>query len=309
MTELENFRSNPLVDPALSIWSWEVGVYLFLGGITAGVMILAALAAWPGRQSRAMRWMPLLAPVLLSAGMGALLLDLELKLQVFRFYTAFRPSSPMSWGAWILLLIYPATIALGLARLEALEIRAILGRWPRLERRVARVKEWVTVHEPSLARINVALGIALGAYTGILLGSLGARSLWSSMVLPALFLVSGVSTGAAAMMLFPLSDEERHRLTRWDLAAIVTEIALIGLFLVDLSTDGLPGELAAGLLLGGPYTAVFWGFVVLAGLLLPLLMETVELGGRARATVMTSVLLLVGGLALRLILVSAGQAT
>ena len=35
---------NAKIDPALAIWSWEIPVYLFLGGMTAGVMILAALA-------------------------------------------------------------------------------------------------------------------------------------------------------------------------------------------------------------------------------------------------------------------------
>ena len=33
-------RSNALIDPGLHIWTWEVAMYLFLGGLTAGVMIL-----------------------------------------------------------------------------------------------------------------------------------------------------------------------------------------------------------------------------------------------------------------------------
>jgi formate-dependent nitrite reductase membrane component NrfD len=60
--------------------------------------------------------------------------------------------------------------------------------------------------------------------------------------------------------------------------------------------------------LGGPYTATFWSLVVIAGLLVPLLLETVEALRRLRPTVLASVLVLVGGLSLRWILVVAGQA-
>ena len=31
-------RHNDNVDPFLSIWTWEISVYLFLGGMTAGMM-------------------------------------------------------------------------------------------------------------------------------------------------------------------------------------------------------------------------------------------------------------------------------
>ena len=120
MTEIEITRHNHLIDPALQIWGWEIPVYLFLGGMAAGLMIVSALI-WrrvdPERRSTVMAWMPFAAPVVLSIGMGALFLDLEYKLHVFRFYTAFRPTSPMSWGSWILLAIYPLTLLLGLARL------------------------------------------------------------------------------------------------------------------------------------------------------------------------------------------------
>ena len=31
-------RHNYKVDPGLAIWSWEIPVYLFLGGLTAGIV-------------------------------------------------------------------------------------------------------------------------------------------------------------------------------------------------------------------------------------------------------------------------------
>jgi formate-dependent nitrite reductase membrane component NrfD len=49
MLELVTTRHNPMVDPALHVWGWEIPVYLFLGGWVAGSMIIAG---WLARQGR-----------------------------------------------------------------------------------------------------------------------------------------------------------------------------------------------------------------------------------------------------------------
>ena len=33
MIELTTTRHNPLIDPSLHVWGWEIPVYLFLGGL------------------------------------------------------------------------------------------------------------------------------------------------------------------------------------------------------------------------------------------------------------------------------------
>ena len=43
MHEIEVNRASNMIDPSLTIWGWEIPVYLFLGGVTAGIMILAPL--------------------------------------------------------------------------------------------------------------------------------------------------------------------------------------------------------------------------------------------------------------------------
>ena len=71
MTEVEIFRNSTSIDPQLYIWGWEIPVYLFLGGLTAGIMILTAIAGRQsarGMQSRAMRLLPFAAPLLLLVG-------------------------------------------------------------------------------------------------------------------------------------------------------------------------------------------------------------------------------------------------
>ena len=311
MPEIDLIRHNAGIDPSLHIWGWEVPVYLFLGGLTAGVMILTALlGARATRLSRWARWLPLAAPVVLSAGMLALFLDLAYKEHVYRFYLALRPTSPMSWGSWILLAIYPATLLLWLGQLTEDEAASLSGSAPvrPLGRLLLAARAWAVPRLSGLRRANVLLGMALGGYTGLLLGTLGARAAWSSAMLGPLFLASGVSTGAAFLMLFPVDHSEHARLRGWDLAAVVTELALLGLFLVGLLTGGASGRAAAALFLGGPYTAAFWALVVLAGLLVPLALETLEARRGLRPTLLAPVLLLTGGLALRWVLVGAGQA-
>lgn len=315
MNEIELNRANHLIDP-LHIWGWEVPVYLFLGGITAGLMIFSALLAWRvprEERSRWARWLPFGAPVMLSLGMLALFMDLEFKQHVYRFYLAFIITSPMSWGSWILLAIYPATLLMGLTaltegELETLErwgpVRTLgLGRLMRCARgrfSSARATEF-------LRWSNLILGVALGGYTGLLLGTMGARAAWSSSLLGPLFLVSGFSTGAALIMLLPVNEKEHHLLRRWDVGAITLELALIGLFILGLVTGGASSAAASQLFLGGPYTALFWSLVVFAGLLIPLIIESVEALRKYPPAYVAPALLLVGGLSLRWILVAAGQ--
>jgi formate-dependent nitrite reductase membrane component NrfD len=63
------------------------------------------------------------------------------------------------------------------------------------------------------------------------------------------------------------------------------------------------------LLLGGPFTAVFWVLVVGLGLLVPIVIQTLTATHRIRHTVVAPVLVLVGGLVFRMVMVSAGQLT
>jgi formate-dependent nitrite reductase membrane component NrfD len=314
-TELEINRASSLVDPELHIWGWQIPTYLFLGGLAAGLMILGALL---GRRdpdeerSRWARWLPLAVPLLLCLGVLALFLDLANKWRVHRLYLAFRWSSPMSWGSWILVAVIPAALLLGLAALSEREAGKLAAWAPlrllRIGGLVRRARALGLRHAAGVRAANVTLGIALGAYTGILLGTLGARPVWHSSLLGPLFLVSGFSTAAALMMIFPLRAAEHARLRRWDLGAIGLELALLAVFFLDLATGGAGSRQAAALFLGGRFTALFWALVVVAGLLVPLVIELTESRRRLPPTLVAPALLLVGGLSLRWILVVAGQA-
>ena len=42
MVEIITNKLNPQVLPHLDVWNWEVPVYLFLGGLSAGLLVLAS---------------------------------------------------------------------------------------------------------------------------------------------------------------------------------------------------------------------------------------------------------------------------
>lgn len=304
MRELVLTRHNDLIDPLVRVWGWEIPVYLFLGGWVAGMMILVGYFLLRGRNREdtcVCSVLPGTSFVLLSLGMGALFLDLEHKLYVWRLYTTFEVTSPMSWGAWILLLVYPA-----LAAAFALRPPGILrDLFPAVDRLSRRLDTPVGVR--GIAAANLVLGIALGIYTGILLSALGARPFWNSAILGPLFLVSGLSSAAAFGHMVARHQEERELLARSDNVFLAIELFVVALFLVGLLSSSQAHVAAARLVLGGPFTAPFWVLVVGAGIVIPLMIQLLAVTHRIAHTPVGPLLVMTGGLALRFVIVAVGQ--
>lgn len=311
MNETTLTRHNHLIDPTLHAWGWQIPLYLFLGGMVAGIMILTGirmLRRGEGEASLAWALLPWSAPAAISFGMFFLWLDLEHPFNAWRFYMAFKVASPMSWGAWILLGVYPVSILMAWVSTPDRLRGRLLARLPSLPA-VVRIDAWARQRGRGLGALNILLGAALGIYTGVLLGTMAARPLWNSALLGPLFLVSGLSTGAAFMLLYGLKEEERMFLGRADMALIGVELALLALWMIGLGSAGAPAQGALAAILGGPYTAAFWTLVVALGLVTPLAGEWLELKHGAVPGRGTAILVLIGGFALRWILVFGGQAT
>ena len=149
----------------------------------------------------------------------------------------------------------------------------------------------------------------LGIYTGILFSAFNARPLWNTSILGPLFLASGLSAGAAVVIWMSKNHAERKRFAQLDLMIIGIELFLIiHMFMGFLASTQVQID-AANLFLGGEYTAPFWIFVVFLGMIVPAILEGMELKGYKIPVVIPVVLVLFGSVMLRFIIAYAGQAS
>ncbi|HAM54866.1 MAG: hypothetical protein A2X51_15035 [Candidatus Rokubacteria bacterium GWC2_70_24] len=269
-------------------WSWYIVWYFFVGGMAAGAYFLAALADLFGRERTpavarigytVALPLILVSPVLLT-------LDLGMPLRTFYMFRLLKVSSPMSVGSWALL---------GFSLFSLISLVLVLA-----ERRVAPDRALgVRQLRRALAVPGTLLGFFIASYTGVLLGATN-RPVWGGNAwIGPLFIVSATSVGAAAIALWPV----RPRFTgfrRLDLITTAFEALVLLVFLQSLGA-------AAAVFLTGSLAPLFWGAVVGAGLALPFLIQLFVRGGRA-PELATAVLLLVGGFALRYLVLLSGQA-
>lgn len=301
MIEITTTNMNPNTIPHLHVWGWEVPVYLFLGGLSAGLLVISACLIILNKDavnSRAVKIGSILAPIMLNLGMVALFLDLAYKWHVLMFYTRFIPTSPMSWGAWVLLIFMPFSF------LQAfIALKDFFNKFPILPT-IIRIAE---PHLKKIAYVNVFIGTVVGIYTGILLSSLFARALWSNAALGLVFLLSGLSAGAALLLIIA-EKEEKHTFSRIDMILIAIEAVAICLFVIGSLMGTANVREAMTYLITGPYAMSFWIITILGGILIPLIFEGLENAGKVKYTMVIPVLVLVGSLSLRFIIVYAGQA-
>ena len=300
-------RMNPGIDPYLHIWHWQIPLYLFLGGVAAGLLFFTSLYYILGKEKElptAVKWANFLAPVALVVGLFALFLDLKHKLFFWQLYTTIRLSSPMSWGAWTLMLITPLAFVW-----SASYLRELVPAWDWKLKILYDFEKLAIKFRKVIAWMLLLLSIILGIYTGILLSAFNARPLWNTSLLGPLFLTSGLSTGAAIIMWMSKDHAERALFSKIDLILIATELFfIIHLFMGFLASTQVQIN-AAELFLGGEFTVSFWVFVILLGLVLPAILEVLELRGYKVPVAIPAILILFGGLMFRFIMVEAGQIT
>ena len=180
----ERARTGPLPEivqgPVIKapVWTWEVPLYFWFGGIASGSAFVALACDLAGDEDSAAvaRKVALAA---LAPSPVLLILDLGRPERFVNMLRIFKPRSPMSMGAWALTVF---------GNLAAAAVGAdLLGR-----RRAAR----------ALGAANAVVGGYLGSYTGVLLAST-AVPVWarSRLFLGPIFVSTATATGAAACRL------------------------------------------------------------------------------------------------------------
>jgi len=322
-------RMNPYIDPHLEVWEWQIPLYLFLGGLAAGLLFFAAYFVITGKEKKyptTVKYGPIVAFFAISIGLISLLLDLKHPMYFWQLYTTIRIDSPMSWGAWVLLVItFIALIWIFSYLKESFPkctckvgfIKNLLGiiivknekdeSWEWKYPWMKTFEEYAQKNRYARAWIMAILSVILGVYTGILLSAFNARPLWNTAILGPLFLTSGFSTGAAMLMIMSKSHEERLSYSRIDLFLIVIELFFIThLFMGFLASSQVKVE-AAHYFMGGEFTVTFWVNVIILGLVLPAILEVMELLKYKIPVIIPGLLILWGGVMFRFIMVEAGQ--
>ncbi len=315
-------------------WNLLIVFYLFTAGMSAGAFFISGLATYLGgaRYQRISRIGALLAPWPLSLGLATLVLDLTKPFQFWWLFLTVETTSPMSVGSWLLVafsLVSFVYFALWFPR----PWRDLL-RLPQRPTDLAHFSAWrpldrarVITARRLVAAIGAPLAIGVGMYTGVLLGAIPARPMWNTPMVAQLFLLSAMSSGVAIVLLvasvlrFRGSHDhlhaERHFLVSFDAMLIVLEIFIVVPFFLHQALNTWSSSQSLNLIMGGPYTLVFWLGVVLLGLLIPLAIEGFELFPvvwQEQAVkysrlwgAISAALVLFGGFMLRYVFVYAGQ--
>jgi formate-dependent nitrite reductase membrane component NrfD len=263
-------------------WHLLIVWYFFLGGIAGGAYFTAAIADNFGsrKDTSVYRAGYILALLLVSVCGILLILDLGTPSRFLNMLMSFKFWDPMSIGAWMLGLFG------GFAFVSsALSFVGGAGM-AKLRRR--------------LSLIGTLAGFFIAAYTGVLLSATALPFWREARLMGALFLASGASTGMAAisllLYLFGESTGEGYKkVKRADRYAIVFELIVLAAFLALLGS-------AAGPIVAGHLAPLFWGGLVVVGLLIPLVLD---LSGLRLPGAVPAALILAGGFILRYVIVMA----
>lgn len=292
-------------------WGWQIAVYLFLGGLAAGTMFVSGLinVRRPGTFAKATAVAAWCAVACLAVGLLMLLADVSEPLRALMLWQSFSHfGSWMTIGAWLLFfgIICAGVWAIFATVVAAKGPEALAGKAAKVVR--------------GLAPVAIVFGVAIAAYTGILLSVLKAHPLWNTALLPVLFTVSAIDTGVALValivVLFAKGEEAKGavhaNLEKWTVILVIAEVIVLAGLLVVVGTGSTTGATSVGILLGGTLAVPFWVFVAF-GLLTPgalafLAVRKAKAGAEAKPALglLGSVLCLAGGCALRFLILLAG---
>ncbi len=285
-------------------WKWLIISYFFLGGIAGGSYVVASIAELVGgsadrRITRAGRFLSLAAllpcPILL-------ILDLGRPERFLNMLRVVKLRSPMSLGSWALVVFggFCTLSVLG----EAAEV-GILGE----DTVLARLVRFVPRRLVGIAGIVPAFFVS--GYTGVLLAAT-AVPVWTRnyLLMGPLFLASALSSAAAAIALVLAFARGTcrgtlARLERLDTVALLVELSLLVAARANL------GVALSRPLREGRLGSIYRGGVLGLGLAAPLALQgRTHLRGEQPSpagTVLSSLLVLVGGFLLRYVIVMAGR--
>ncbi|MEI6897405.1 MAG: cytochrome c nitrite reductase subunit NrfD [Psychromonas sp.] len=307
------------------VWDWIIAVYLFLAGMSAGMVMIAIYLKRKVIEGRAadngiIKATAILAPFGIIAGLTILVFHLTKPLSFWKIMIYINPTSIMSMGV-ILFNVYMTILFVWIALLFKDELISLINKY--LGDKFGFISVLIDKIKPleNILEIVLAiLAVTLAAYTGFLLSALKTFPLLNNPVLPVLFIFSSLSSGAAASLMFGVLvfKQPMHCPTvKWvhgfERPVVLFELFLLICFFSGLILGGGQKEVAAmAAISAGFWASWFWIGVVGLGMLLPLILNFVSSEStRHKSSFLLTVtgLSLVGVLMLRTFILYAGQMT
>ncbi|MBU6361939.1 MAG: NrfD/PsrC family molybdoenzyme membrane anchor subunit [Chloroflexota bacterium] len=296
----------------LPYWEGWIVTYFFIGGLAGGAYFIACLLDLmhygSGRAITRVGWAIAFPAALVCA--VCLILDLgmperfiNMVINVKAMLPTPKIHSPISVGSYIILVFS------GLSFVHFLRLMVDKDMF---KGGIAKLVQTLTTGTWGriISALGALFGLLLAGYTATLLATTHFAAWKDSPLIGTLFVASGVSTGLAAIGLIlamrneKMSNDVWSSLKRADNFAIIVEIVALVLMLITLGGSAAPylKPFTATLLIGG---------TLLCGLLIPLILQwkPAFAGAHASAsiTIGAALLILLGGLILRLVIVLAPQ--
>jgi protein NrfD len=303
--------------PHLLYWDWRIAADLFFGGIGVGAFLLAVVNSlyYKDKYVSVSKIGAILSPLLVILGLIFLLTELGHPLRMWRTVPGFNISSPLSWGGPFQGLFIGVGIVYAYLWIKpgSVKLRNIVGV------------------------VGIPLALVVGAYHGWLLTIVRARPLWNTGPATISALLCFVTTGMAAVLLvlclLPKSARQssgasgqnplakappvpwmirdfRHLLV----VAMIVQALVFFIWWISLyygPTDAREALITANAAIG----SLFWIVGIGLGLIIPIFLQVLEIvrhssdanGINIPLTIVTTVLILVGGFVFRYAVVIGGQ--
>ena len=189
------------------------------------------------------------------------------------------------------------------------------------------IKSWFSFLSPIINILNKLrviiegasffFGIVICAYTGFLISVLVRFPMLNTSILPALFVVSGLSAGTAALCIVAkigfkenIHSNDMQILHKIEWPIMFTEIMFLTMLYISLLVGGASGQTALPGFYSGIWADVFWFGVVGIGFILPLFLNFVlskKIAHSLFTFYVSAISSIVGVLCLRMFIIYAGQ--
>jgi formate-dependent nitrite reductase membrane component NrfD len=268
-------------------WHASYAVYFFIIGISAGLFFFSFLS-WHGDVFRPLREKTAYVSFALLV-IGGLLLINDLS-QPMRFLNIMNPfylqlTSPLAWGGLNL-------ISFGIV--SAVYLFALIKKNDQLGK--------------TLAAVGALLALGLPVYTGFDLTVHQSRPVWNTPLIPPLFVAMAIVSGAAVASFLALGNAAAMATLRqymlWSAGAVgVMLISMLG----TTAYGGSGEELTFVLLTSGTMGLIFVGLGMVAGTAAPIVLMLAPFGKQQGNLLISALLILAGGAALRYALLMGPQ--